>query len=143
MVEDKKKKKKLTINISSKRSSNFVNFSRGNKKSVIIEKKVSKPGRGERKFFDRRGDQNKPKPKFGDKPQYDKNRSFSKGVSNNRSQEIRRIAEEKATRRFRDSKDQNFLPKKSGLTKNKNFSARRENKLTISKALDDEALDGK
>ena len=143
MEEDKKKKKKLTISISSKRSSNFVNINRGNKKSVIIEKKVSRPGRGEKIFFDRRGDQNKPRPKFGDRPQYDKNKAFSKGASTNRSQEIRRIAEEKATRRFKDSKDQNFQPKKSGLTKNKNFTARRESKLTISRALDDEALDGK
>ena len=143
MEEDKKKKKKLTISISSKRSSNFVNINRGNKKSVIIEKKFSRPGRGEKNFFDRRGNQNKPRPKFGDRPQYDKNKTFSKGASTNRSQEIRRIAEEKATRRFKDSKDQNFQPKKSGLTKNKNFTARRESKLTISKALDDEALDGK
>ena len=143
MEEDKKKKKKLTISISSKRSSNFVNINRGNKKSVIIEKKFSRPGRGEKIFLDRRGNQNKPRPKFGDRPQYDKNKTFSKGASTNRSQEIRRIAEEKATRRFKDSKDQNFQPKKSGLTKNKNFTARRESKLTISKALDDEALDGK
>ena len=78
MEENKKKKKKLTINLSSKRSSNFANFSRGNKKSVIIEQKVSRPGRGERKFFERHSDQNKSKPKFGDKSQYDKSRSFSK-----------------------------------------------------------------
>ena len=65
MEENKKKKKKLTINLSSKRSSNFANFSRGNKKSVIIEQKVSRPGRGERKFFERHSDQNKSKPKFG------------------------------------------------------------------------------
>ena len=46
----------------------------------------------EKKFFDRRGDQNKPRPKFGDRPQYDKNKAFSKDASTNRSQEIRRIA---------------------------------------------------
>ena len=51
MEEDKKKKKKLTISISSKRSSNFVNINRGNKKSVIIEKKFSRPGRGEKIFL--------------------------------------------------------------------------------------------
>ena len=143
MEENKKKKKKLTINLSSKRSSNFVNFSRGNKKAVIIEKKVSGGRRGERKFFERRDNLNKPRPKFGDKPQHDKSRTFSKPAPTNRSHEIRKIAEEKATRRFRDSKDEGFQSKKTNLHKNKNFSARRESKLTIAKALDDEALDGK
>ena len=138
MEENKKKKKKLTINISSKRSSNFINFNKSNKKSVIIEQKVPRSGRGERKFVERHDAQNKARPKFGDK-----NKSFFKAPTGNKSQEIRRLAEEKATRRFRDAKDQNFQPKKSGLTKNKNFSPRRENKLTISRALDDEALDGK
>ena len=42
MEENKKKKKKLTINLSSKKPGSFVNFNRGNKKSVIIEKKHGK-----------------------------------------------------------------------------------------------------
>ena len=143
MEENKKKKKKLTINLSSKKPGSFVNFNRGNKKSVIIEKKFSRGSRGERKFFERRENQSKPGQKFGDKFQSNKNKNFFKSPSTSRSQEIRRIAEEKATRRFRDSKDENFQSKKTNLSKSKSFSTRREGKLTLSKALDHESFDGK
>jgi len=143
MEENKKKKKKLTINLSSKKPGSFVNFNRGNKKSVIIEKKFSRGGRGERKFFERRENQGKPGQKFGDKFQSNKNKNFFKSSSTSRSQEIRRLAEEKATRRFRDSKDENFQSKKTNLSKSKSFSTRREGKLTLSKALDHESFDGK
>ena len=57
---------------------------------------------------------------------------------------LRKIAEERATRRFENlKKEDNLQPKKSNLGKDKGFTSKREYKLTLSKALDDEALDGK
>ena len=51
MEENKtNKKKKLTISLSSKRSGTIPTFTRGNKKSVIIEKKFSRRG-SDRKFY--------------------------------------------------------------------------------------------
>ena len=52
MEEKKIKKKKLTISVSSKRSDNFANFQKDNKKAVIIEKKPARRG-NERRFFNR------------------------------------------------------------------------------------------
>ena len=53
------------------------------------------------------------------------------------------MAEERATKRFKNSKEDNLQQKKGSLGKDRSFTSKRENKLTISKALDDEALDGR
>jgi translation initiation factor IF-2 len=53
------------------------------------------------------------------------------------------MAEARATKRFKSPKDENIQPKKSSLGKEKNFSSKREIKLTLSKALDEEVLDDK
>ena len=53
------------------------------------------------------------------------------------------MAEERATRRFKNLKEDDAQPKKSNLGKDKGFTSKREPKLTLSKALDDEALDGR
>ena len=53
------------------------------------------------------------------------------------------MAEERATRRFKNLKEDITQPKRSSLGKEKSFSSKREYKLTISKALDEEALDGR
>jgi len=53
------------------------------------------------------------------------------------------MAEERATKRFKTIKEDIIQQKKSNLAKDKSFTSKRENKLTLSKALDDEALDGR
>ena len=53
------------------------------------------------------------------------------------------MAEERATNRFKNLKEDSLQPKKSSLGKDKGFTSKREQKLTLSKALDDEVLDGK
>ena len=53
------------------------------------------------------------------------------------------MAEARATKRLRNVKEDAIQQKKSTLGKDKGFTTKREYKLTISKAMDDEALDGK
>ena len=53
------------------------------------------------------------------------------------------MAEERATKRFKTIKEDIIQQKKSNLGKEKGFISKRESKLTLSKALDDEALDGR
>ena len=52
------------------------------------------------------------------------------------------MAEERATKRFKKIKEDNLQPKKSNLGKDKRLY-KKEAKLTLSKALDDEALEGR
>ena len=132
-MEEKKKKKKLTLSVSSKKTHNFSNYgqSRG-KTSVVIEKKTSRRW-GERKF-QTKDTFNKPKDTTNFSPQ-------KKSVDKNF--DIRKMAEERATRRFKNLKEDITQPKRSSLGKEKGFSSKREYKLTLSKALDEEALDGR
>ncbi len=138
MVEKKIiKKKKLTLTIATKKPYNVPNYTQGGqKKSVVIEKKVSRK-RNERRFFD----PSRSTPKFTDKP-----RPAGKSTKNleiNRNFEIRKIAEERATKRFKSPKEEALAQKKGSLGKSKGSPSRREYKLTISKALDDEAMEGR
>jgi len=138
MVEKKIiKKKKLTLTISTKKPYNVPNYTQGGqKKSVVIEKKVSRK-RNERRFFD----PSRSTPKFTDKP-----RPAGKSTKNleiYRNFEIRKIAEERATKRFKSPKEEALAQKKGSLGKSKGSPSRREYKLTISKALDDEAMEGR
>jgi len=131
-----KKKKKLTISISSKKSHNVPHYVQksGQKTSVVIEKR-------------------KPTRKWGEKKFHSKNNSFSKPfpVSNfhskktpaNKNFDIRKMAEERATRRFKNLEEERSQPKKSGFTKDKGFTSKRENKLTLSKALNEENFEGR
>ena len=128
------KKKKLTLSVSSKghASSHTYTQSKG-KTSVVIEKKSPRKW-GEKKFQPRNSNFNNSKPTTDfsqKKPPIKKN--F----------DLRKIAEERATKRFKNLKEDNTQPKKGGLGKDKNFTSKREQKLTLSKALDDEALDGR
>ena len=50
------------------------------------------------------------------------------------------MAEERATKRFKGLNQDKLQQKKSSLSKDKSFTSKRESKLTLSKALDDEAL---
>jgi len=128
------KKKKLTLSVSSKghASSHTYTQSKG-KTSVVIEKKSPRKW-GEKKFQPRNSNFNSPKPST----------NFSqKKPPINKNVDLRKIAEERATKRFKSLKEDNTQPKKSGLGKDKSFTPKREQKLTLSKALDDEALDGR
>tara|TARA_B100000700_G_scaffold89837_1_gene101326 strand:- start:637 stop:2871 length:2235 start_codon:yes stop_codon:yes gene_type:complete len=134
MEEKEKKKKKLTLSVSSKVSHNVPHYVKNRQKtSVVIEKK---PGRR----------WNEKRPQF-------RNTNFSKPKTTdhfapkkppiNRNFDLRKMAEERATKRFEKLKDANLQQKKSNLGKDKGYSSKREYKLTLSKALDDEALDGR
>ena len=134
MKETKIKKKKLTLSVSSKKSHSTPYYaqSRG-KTSVVIEKKPQRRW-GEKKFQPRNNNFNKPK---------SSDNFISKKTSINRNVDLRKIAEERATKRFKNLNEDNLQQKKSGLGKEKGFTSKREQKLTLSKALDDEALEGR
>ena len=140
MEEKKKKKKKLTLSVSSKTTHNVTNYAqRSGKTSVVIEKKSPRRW-GEKKFQPRSNNFNKPKPKpkstsgfLPKKPPFDRNI------------DIRKKAEERATKRFKDKgiKGESLQPKKTGLAKEKSFASKREYKLTLSKAMDETSFDGR
>ena len=134
MNEKKEKKKKLTLSVSSKAHPNVSNYAqRSGKTSVVIEKKTSRRW-GEKKFQPRDSNISRPKPASNFAP---------KKPPINKNFDIRKMAEERATKRFKNVKDDSSQLKKSSLGKDKNFNSKRENKFTLSKALDDEALDGR
>ena len=125
------KKKKLTISISSQKTHNAAHYAQNRgKTSVVIEKRKARKW-DEKKFQPREGylNRNKPSGNF-----------FSKKPQINKNFDIRKKAEERATKRF---KDDNLQQKKGGFGKEKSFTSKRETKLTLSKALDDEALEGR
>ena len=131
---EEKKKKKLTLGVSSKTSHNVPNYVKSRKKtSVLIEKKAPRRWGG-KKFQARDYKINKLESTDGFAP---------KKTSINKNIDIRKMAEERATKRFKNVKEDSLQPKKSGLGKEKGFTSKREQKLTLSKALDDEVLDGR
>ena len=131
MVEKKIKKKKLTLSLSPKALQNVSNYTQSKgKTSVVIEKK--QPRRwGDKKFQQR---ENKPR----QSPD-----SLQRKTPVNRNIDIRRLAEERATKRFKVSKDDILHSKKPSSVKEKGIFSKSKTKLTISKALDEEALDGR
>ena len=131
---EEKKKKKLTLSVSSKTPHSVPNYVKSKQKtSVVIEKKAPRKW-GEKKFQSRDNNFNKPKSTGSFIP---------KKKSTNRNVDIRKMAEERATKRFKNLKEDSLQQKKSSLGKDKGFTSKREQKLTLAKALDDEALDGK
>ena len=134
-MEEKKRKKKLTLSGFSKKTHNIENYAekRSGKTSVVIKKKPSRRW-GEKKFHSTSTNFTKPRSTGYSAP---------KKPSINRNFDLRKMAEERATRRFKNIKEDSLQPKKSNLGKDKDFTSKREYKLTLSKALDDEALDGK
>ena len=134
MEEKKIKKKKLTLSVSSKTLHNVPNYVKSRQKtSVLIEKKAPRRW-GEKKFQSRDNNFSKPKSTGNIVP---------KKTRINRNVDIRKMAEERATNRFKNLKEDSLQPKKSSLGKDKGFTSKREQKLTLSKALDDEVLDGR
>jgi len=134
MEEKKIKKKKLTLSIASKKPHSAPHYAQSKgKTSVVIEKKAPRRW-GEKKFHTRDNNFNKPRSTGNFAP---------KKTTINKNFDIRKIAEERATKRFRNLKEDSLQQKKSSLGKEKIFASKREYKLTLSKALDDEALDGR
>jgi len=134
MEEKKIKKKKLTLSVSSKILHNVPNYVKSRQKtSVLIEKKAPRRW-GEKKFQSRDNNFSKPKSTGNIVP---------KKTRINKNVDIRKMAEERATNRFKNLKEDSLQPKKSSLGKDKGFTSKREQKLTLSKALDDEVLDGR
>ncbi len=131
---EEKKKKKLTLSVSSKTPHNVPNYVKSRQKtSVVIEKKPTRRW-GEKKFQTRTPNINKSK--------INENVSSQK-TAQNRNFDLRKIAEARATRRFESPKEDISKQKKTNLGKEKDFSSKRQQKLTLSKALDEEAFDGK
>ena len=134
MEKEKIKKKKLTLSISSKKTHSVPHYVQSrNKTSVVIEKKAPRKW-GEKKFQSREATPNKSRPN---------NDFLAKKPLLNKSFDIRKMAEERATKRFKGLDQTKTQPKKSTLGRDKNFISKRESKLTLSKALDDEALEGR
>ena len=134
MEEKKIKKKKLTLSVSSKKphSAPYYAQSRG-KTSVVIEKKSPRRWT-EKKIHSQDKNFNKSK----------STENFAaKKVPINKNYDIRKMAEERATRRFKNIKEDLTQQRKGIIGKEKGFTSKRENKLTLSKALDEEALDGR
>ena len=95
MKEIKIKKKKLTLSVSSKKTHNIPHYSESKgKTSVVIEKRPQRRW-GEKKFQPRDNKPYQPKTTSGFVP----NKS-----SINRNVDIRKMAEERATKRFKSSK---------------------------------------
>ena len=112
-MNDKDKKKKLTLTVSSKKPHVKVPHyahSKG-KTSVVIEKKPSRKWGG-KKF---QSNDSFSKPKLSSNVPHRK-------PSPDRSFNIRKIAEERATRRFNDLNEKNLQSKKSTLGKEKAFT---------------------
>ena len=137
-----KKKKKLTLTIYSNKPHIVPHYTYGKqKKSVVIEKKHSRK-RNERKFYGRSS--NLRKPESVDRVKSKSSDDFTlKKPPINRNFEIRKIAEERATKRFKNLKEDILVSKKGSSGKNKGSSSRREHKLTVAKALDDNAMEGR
>ena len=137
-----KKKKKLTLTISSNKPHSVPHYTYGKqKKSVVIEKRHSRKG-NERKFYGRSS--NLRKPESVDRVKSKSSGDFTlKKPPINRNFEIRKIAEERATKRFKNLKEDILVSKKGSSGKNKGSSSRREHKLTVAKALDDNAMEGR
>ena len=133
-MEEKKKKKKLTLSVSTKTTHNVANYAeRSGKTSVVIEKRAPRRW-GEKKTHSQPSNFNKSKVTDS---------SFTKKAPVNRNIDIRKIAEERATKRFKSNKGDSLQQKKTNQSKDKGFVSRREYKLTLSKATHADALDGR
>ena len=113
-MENKKIKKKLTLSISGKKSHSTPNYSQSRgKTSVVIEKKAGRKW-GEKKFQPRDNTFNRSKPTSN---------YFPKKTPINKNFDLRKIAEERATKRFKGLDQDKSQTKKGSLSKDKNFPA--------------------
>ena len=141
-MEEKKIKKKSTLTISSNKAYNIPHYRLGKQKtSIVIEKKISRK-KNERRFHDQDRSVSKSTPGFINKTKSKIADNFpSKSIAINKNFEIRKKAEERATKRFKSLKENSLVLKKGNLGKNKGSVTKREYKLTLSKALTDGAMD--
>ena len=138
-----KKKKKITLTISSKKTYNVPRYvSDKQKTSVVIEKK-SPRARTDRRSYDNNR-LSKPTSRFSEKTKASSGSNFTRNTSSvNRNFDIRQKAEERATKRFKNPKQDNLTSKKTSTGKSKNFVPKREYRLTLSKALSDDAMENR
>ena len=112
MEEKKIKKKKLTLSVSSNKSHNVAQYAPSKSKtSVVIEKKPSRRW-GEKKYQTRDSNLNKNKSAID---------LSSKKTPVNRNFDIRKMAEERATKRFKTIKEDIIQQKKSSLFKTSGY----------------------
>ena len=113
MEEEKIKKKKQTLTVSIKKPIDVSRYSQDKgKTSVVIDKKISKR-RSERRLYNRENNAGKSNLRFEGKTKTQKVDDIaSKKISTNRSFEIRKIAEERATKRFKNLKEESIFSKK-------------------------------
>ena len=144
MEEKKIKKKKQTLTVSIKKPIDISRYTQDKgKTSVVIDKQISKK-RNERRFYNRENNAGKLNLRFEGKTKTQKVDDItSKNIFTNRSSEIRKKAEERATKRFKNLKEENTFSKKENIGRNKSLTSKREYKLTLSKALIDDATEGK
>ena len=144
MEEKKMNKKKLTLTVSVKKPIDVSRYSQDkNKTSVVIEKKTFRR-RNEKRFYNRENNLSKSTSEFkNEKKSKNISDPASKNITKNRNFEIRKIAEERATKRFKNLKEESPISKKENLGKNKSSASKREYKLTISKALTDDVMEGR
>ena len=118
-MEEKKQKKKQTLTISSKKTIRPLQFTKNNqKKSFIIEKKISRK-KNDRKFSSKNVMSNKPSSETSKEPNQGRN-FFSRDAALNKNVEIRKKAEESAKKRFRNpTKEESMHSKKKSFNKRK------------------------
>ena len=141
-MKENETKKKRTLTISSNKTHSISNYNPGShKKSFVIEKKISRK-KNDRSFFNKNTSINKTSSPFKS-PSKPTGHYADKKKLDNRNFEIRKKAEERAKSRFKNpEKNESFPGKKGGLLKGKT-SQKREYKLTLSKVLDDDTIEGK
>ena len=136
MEENKIKKKKLTLSITSKKKVELPSYTRGAKSSVVVEKKRSRQVR-EINLSNPRGNFNINRPKPTRK--LNENKNFNPSFTPSKQNiDLRKLAEQRATKRFKDKDNQLFKAKIKDKSKGKD--QKREYKLTISRALADEEM---
>ena len=136
------KKKKLTLTISPDKTYNAKNYLGGKKTSIVVEKKISRKV-NDRRVFDKGTTSARGKPDFLDKKDIKIKDSFQKKAPPNRNFDLRKMAEERATKRFKNLRDDDLGKKKTNLNKGKSSDNKREYKLTVAKALTDDVMDGR
>ena len=126
-MEEKKVKKKQTLTISSKKPYRTPSYTGGSqKKSFVIEKKISGK-KNNRRFYSRNDNENVNQQSLGQKKPFPSGKISSNNITPNRNFEIRKKAEERAKKRFKNpAKEEISHLKKSTLAKNKSSISKRE-----------------
>ena len=137
-----KKKKKLTLTVSSKPQNIPSYLGSRQKTSVVVEKKTSRSRNDNRRFYNRNDNLRKPSPSTQNPQKSKLNENFStQGSKVNKNIAIRKLAEERATKRFKNEKQDSSGAKKGSF--GKNLTSKRESKLTLSKVLTDVVMEGR